>query len=504
MKSFWKRTAAVLLVIALSLSAGCAAQPSAPAEQSGEASQASAGGSLSQDDPVTVTLWYYYTGETQNALNEAVTTFNQTVGRDNGVIVNAVAKGSLQELEEDVTDSAKGVINSEEMPNIFSCYADKAMELDELDALCDLNAYFTQEEQEEYVKGFIDDGIFDGRLLVLPIVKSTELLYINKTALDEFSAANPGAVTDDTLKTWEGLYGLSKAYYEWTDDATAEAWDGKGFMGIDELANFLIISNKQLGIDLLDGDTATVNFDEAVLKKIFTLYYSAMSLGYFDEVSKFRSDDVKSGDLAAYVGASSSAAYFPTFIEVDNQESEIELQAAAYPLFEGGEPFTIQQGAGMAVAKADSAAEEASCIFLKWFTDVQQNMDFALLSGYLPVKQAAYSAEEVDKALAFLEEDESAGSDNVKKVYGIALETVVDGKPYAAKPFVGSYGVRSMLKSSLAEAGAAGKEEAASFKAQGSTAEEILASLDPDAKFAAWFEDVKTELDDMGVAYNIS
>ena len=136
---------------------------------------------LDPKNPVTITLWHYYVGENQQAIEAAVTEFNQTEGIEKGVIVEAVAKGSIAELEEAVTNSAKGIIGAEVMPDIFSSYPDKAMEIDELGKVCDLNAYFTEEEKNLYVADFLKDGMYSGgRFLLVPIVKSTELFYINK------------------------------------------------------------------------------------------------------------------------------------------------------------------------------------------------------------------------------------------------------------------------------------------------------------------------------------
>lgn len=506
-------------MILVLLAAGCSAQePSSEASTAASdestqtaASTASAAGastsnetSLDPDAPVTVTLWHYYTGENQQALDSAIDEFNQSVGRERGVIVEAVAMGNLGELEDAVTDSAKGVINSQEMPDVFSCYADKALELDELGALCDMSAYFTPDEQAQYVQGFIDDGIFDGKLIVLPIVKSTELLYVNDTALQQYAADNPGTEPAQMLSTWQSLYELSKAYYEWTDAQTPDTpWDGKGFMGIDELANFLIISNRQLGVQILDGDTGTVNLDQAALKQIFEVYYPAMSLGYFDQVGRFCSDDVRTGDLAAYVGSSSSASYFPTSVEVDGTQEDISLLASPYPVFEGGSFSAVQQGAGMAVASTEPAKEEGACLFLKWFTDIPQNVPFAMSTGYLPVKSAAYESEEFDTALAELTSGET-DAQNVGEVYTIALEAIVDNGTYAAKPFAGSYDVRSMLKDSLSSIAAVGKETAQPLKEQGQSEEQILAAIDTEARFGEWMDQVRAELDLMGVTYSES
>ncbi|PKM42225.1 MAG: sugar ABC transporter substrate-binding protein, partial [Firmicutes bacterium HGW-Firmicutes-6] len=94
---------------------------------------------LDPKNPVSITLWHYYVGDNKIALETAVDAFNKSVGSEKGVVVNAVAKGSVSELEKAVTDSAKGVINAEAMPDLFSCYPDKALEINELGKLCDLN-----------------------------------------------------------------------------------------------------------------------------------------------------------------------------------------------------------------------------------------------------------------------------------------------------------------------------------------------------------------------------
>ena len=47
--------------------------------------------------------------------------------------------------------------------------------------------------------------------------------------------------------------------------------------------------------------------------------------------------------------------------------------------------MAVQQGAGMVVTKSDEAREKAAVTFLKWFTAPEQNVRFAMSSGYLPV-----------------------------------------------------------------------------------------------------------------------
>jgi len=446
---------------------------------------------LSAKNPTTITLWHYYVGENQQAMEETVTRFNQTVGMENGILVDAVAKGSIAELEEAVTKSAQGTVNADPMPDIFSSYPDKALEIHELGMVTDLNDYFTDEEKALYIDDFLADGLFGGDgFLVVPIVKSTELFYVNGTEWEAFTADN--GLNNDALSTWEEIYDAAGSYYEWSG--------GKALIGFDSLANYIIIGSRQLGVDVIDGESKQANLDEAALRRVFDIYYGGYSLGYFGAVAKFRSDDIKSGDLVAYVGSSSSAAYFPTWIEIDNNQQDISFTALPYPVFEGGKSYAIQQGAGMCVSKSTPAKQEAAAIFLKWFTDAEQNIPFSMTTGYLPVQKDAYTSDDFDAVLNDLRSGDQA-QNNVAAVYEIALHQITESNTYAAKPFDGSYSVRSILQSSLIAAAESGRVSADDLRQQGLSDDEILTELDLDGKFSLWIDTVKNEFDNMEISY---
>ncbi len=496
-----KIAAAALAAVLLAGFVGCT-QPAANSAASGSAVAGGVGQTaLDPKKPVTLTLWHYYIGENQQALGEAVSRFNQTVGIENGVVVTPAAKGSIAELEEAVTNSAMGVINADPMPDIFSSYPDKALEIDALGKACDLNQYFTDEEKALYVESFLQDGIFSGgRMLLVPMVKSTELLYVNATAFEEFAAETDATL--ETMASWEGVYETARAYYQWMDAKTPDiAWDGKGLMGFDSVANYIIIGNKQMGVDVIDGEGGQAVLREETLRRLFDIYFKGYSLGYFNAVGKFRSDDIKAGELVAYVGSSSGAAYFPTWIDRGNTEFPISFTPMTYPTFEGGKPYAIQQGAGMCVAKSDPQKEEGAALFLKWLTAPEENIGFAMTTGYLPVQQASYESQQFNDALMEMRQGDEAKM-NVAGVYEIALQQITQADTYAAKPFEGSYEVRSILQSTLMDAAVAGREAADALKAQGLSEDEVLAELDADAAFAGWLQEVQTALDGKGVAHS--
>ena len=203
---------------------------------------------LNKDDPTTITIWHYYNGVQLMSFDEAVEEFNNTVGLEKGIIVEAYSKNSVSELADSVVASVKKDSGADVPPDIFATYAETAYVVDQLDGLADMSKYFTEDELNEYIDEYIAEGEFsgDGSLKIFPMAKSTEVMMLNYTDWEKF-AGETGVTTDD-LKTWEGLVDVSEKYYNYTDDLTPDIPnDGKAFFGRDSIANYMSIGAKQLG-----------------------------------------------------------------------------------------------------------------------------------------------------------------------------------------------------------------------------------------------------------------
>lgn len=132
---------------------------------------------LDPDNPVSLTIWHYYNGAQQAAFDQLVEEFNTTVGKEQGIYVEGYSQGSVSDLEKAVTDSMDGVVGAEELPDIFSSYADTAYSVQQKDELIDLTKYFTEDELSEYVDAYIKEGYFnnDGALYLFPVAKQQKL-----------------------------------------------------------------------------------------------------------------------------------------------------------------------------------------------------------------------------------------------------------------------------------------------------------------------------------------
>ena len=435
-------------------------------------------------EPVDLSVWTYYNGDQLESFNKLVDTFNDTVGKEKNITVESYSQGSVNDLEAQVMAAAQGKVGASAMPNIFMAYADTAYAMDQMGELADLAPYFTDEERAAYVDSYLTEGDFDdsGSIKIFPVAKSTELLFLNDTDWKPFAAATGAQYSD--LETVEGLVKTAEAYYNWTDAQTAAPNDGKALFGRDAVANYMLIGAKELGdtiFDVKDGKM-TMGLSEDAARKLWDNYYVPYIKGWAAASGRFRSDDIKIGSILAYIGSNSSATYFPTQVMLSDTESHaIELKVLPKPHFEGGKKVAVQQGAGMAVAKTTDAEVEASVVFLKWFTQPENNIAFAVGSGYLPVTHAANDMDAIYSSGLAL-------TGNMENVLTEAVEAVNTNEMYTTKAFEGGTNARSKLSYSMIDLAAADRATVEERLAAGESAEEAEAEFLTDEYFEAWYQ----------------
>ena len=454
---------------------------------------AGCGGSAGPEVPAKVTdimVWTYYNGDQLESFTSLVDQFNEIVGAQKGIKVSTESQGSVNDLETSVMDSAEGKVGAAAMPNIFSAYADTAYALDQMGMVVDLAPYLTEEEKAQFVEGYLSEGDFgeDDSIKIFPVAKSTELLFLNDTDWQAF--ADAADVRCEDLATMEGLTAAAEKYYNWTDAQTAAPDDGKALFGRDAMANYMLVGAQQLGdtIFAVKDGRMTVNFERDVARRLWDNYYVPFVKGWFAATGRFRSDDIKTGNVLAYVGSSSSATFFPARVTNDANEShEISLKTLPAPQFEGGEAVAVQQGAGMVVTAAKEEEVKASVEFLKWFVRAENNIAFSVGSGYLPVTRKANDMQEILASGLTLD-------DNMQQTLAVAVDTVNGNRLYTPHAFAGSNSARKVLEYGLSDLAAADRETVVQRIAEGQRAAEAEAEFLTDEYFEAWYQDICAKL----------
>ncbi len=439
---------------------------------------------LSPDDPQVLTLWHYYNGAQQQIFDQLVLTFNETVGMEKGIIIVPVSQGGVNDLADKLMDSAKRKTGSDKMPDIFAAYADTAHAVNKMGLVADISPYMSKAEQDEYMDAYMREGRLDasGVLKVFPIAKSTEMMMVNKTEWDAFAADTGAEVT--MLSTWEGVVEAARMYYEWSG--------GKAFFGRDAFANYILIGSLQLGVEMfaVEGGEMTLNVDGEVMRRLWDNYVVPYASGWFGAYGRYRSDDVKTGQLVALVGSTSGALYFPTEVTRDDGTTyPIECISLPLPNFEGTDPCAAQQGAGMVVSKSTPEKEYAAVVFLKWFTQEQNNIHFSLNSGYLPVKKSANQPETLAAAM------DAQGIDGMlREIIEIGAQITSTYRLYTNNAFDNGYEARQVVDTSMAEAAEEALQTVERLVEEGMDRQVAIELMTGDDAFAEWLEDFGKEM----------
>lgn len=454
---------------------------------------------LNPKSPVTITVWHYFNGAQKTAFDNLVKEFNETTGRERGIAIEVLSQGSVNNLIDMIKNAALKRVGSDKMPDLFASYVDTAKEIDDMGLLSSFDEYFSNEELSGFVDSYVEEGRFDKNksLKIIPIIKSTEVLMVNKTEWDKFCEATGESETK--LSTWEGVAEISKKYYDYSG--------GKAFFSRDAMANYILVGSYQLGHELfkIKNEIVTIDLNKEVMKKIWNHFYIPFVSGHFEKYGKFASDDAKTGDIIAFVGSSSGSIYFPTTVILeDEREYPIELLTLPLPNFRGSRKIAVQQGAGFVMTKSTKIKEYAGTLFLKWLTEDERNAQFSFDTSYLPVKTKAnnyYFMTERSKSKD-LETDV-----NVKKTLEVSLEQVSKYELYTSKAINNGIQVRRFLENSLLERaivdkkkiekelGIEGKE--ASFKKDVMNNSESIVLTYSDNSFEDWYEKLENELNNL-------
>ncbi|MDD2971043.1 MAG: extracellular solute-binding protein [Lachnospiraceae bacterium] len=397
---------------------------------------------LSAKDPQNIMIWNYYNGAQAVAFDNMIEEFNSTVGREKGIVVTDESTGSIDDLKDAINASQNRKVGAKKLPNIVQCYKDMATGLDNEELLVDLDDYVSEEEKATFVDTYIEDGKLgkEREWKLFPVAKSTEVMMINKQKWDAFSAGT-GVELDD-LSTWEGVASTAEAYYEWSG--------GDAFFGRDAFANYMLVGSEQLGHPIFtknEDGTASVQLDRETIYKLWVNYYIPYIRGYYVHVGNYRTDDIKLGKIIASVNSTAGAAYFPTEVSYDEGvPSKIGCIVLPVPNFRGTEPYITQQGADMAVLKGTEREEYASVVFLKWFTEAERNLQFAVQTDYLPVRKAANTREAIQKQLEMT--DTNLGKVG-QEVLLNAVEELSTSHLCTTVEFDKSYEVRTIIENAM-------------------------------------------------------
>ena len=336
---------------------------------------------LDPKEPVTLTLWHTYGEQTDSPMNRLVEEFNQTVGKERGIVVSVELMTVAAKIGSRLTEAKNGVPGAADVPDLFFCHNNDALAFG-VENLLDWKDYFTADEINDFVPAFTADGMIGERLTVLPVSKSTHVLYLAGGEFSRFSAAT--GVTYDDLSTWDGFFRVAERYYEYSG--------GKPFCAFDYLLRAIELNAVSRGADASafykDG---WYHFENGYLKEAYLQFAEAIAKGHIIISDLYSNTQVMTGETPAGMGSSAGILYYnDTITYPDNTSEPTDLKVLPMPYANEERKMASQAGVGLCATKTTEQKAEAASVFAHWLTDYSRNLTFATETGYMPVTNAAY------------------------------------------------------------------------------------------------------------------
>jgi len=339
-------------------------------------------GGLDTTNEITITF-YHSMGKNLTAILEtAIADFNK-------IYPNIFIEHKYIGNYDAVRDQIKTEISVGDQPNLAYCYPDHvalynvAGAVQTLDVLINDPTYgFTAEQIADFVPAYYNEGksLGDGKMYTLPISKSTEVLYYNKTFFEANSLTVP--------TTWEEMEAVCKQIK--TIDSTCIP------LGYDSEANWFITMCEQYGSEYTSTDGENFRFDNETNRnfvKKFQEWYAQKLVTTGELCGGYTSDLFKGSDkngTRSYmcIGSTGGATYQqPT---QTNGVFEFEVGITSIPQINPENPKVISQGPSVCIFKiADAQEVLASWLFAKFLTtDINFQAGFSMSNGYAPVIQS--------------------------------------------------------------------------------------------------------------------
>jgi len=369
-------------------------------------------------DPITITLWHAMGEANQALLRKYADAF--TVVYPNITVVIPAGVGNYDTLKSNVSSA----ITANAMPNLVQCYPDHVADYLNGNGVLNLNPYINSatwglngaDAKADIITSYLEENSqYDavGTYYSLPFNKSTEVMIYNKTAFD--------ALDIDEPETWQDIIAAAPALKAY-GDAIAEAkvraanspsdpelaskiaaakalvipasYDSTGnafitftrqFGGAYTSLNYSTFQGNYLWVDNVNT-TAAMNFLKTN-KSILTLPE------FWDQ--QYASTPFVNQQTFVTIGSSAGVRYNVPAIDGSTGLPLFEIAVAPVPYNadQVANKAVIQQGTNIAIMRTGTAQEQlASWLFLKWLIKTENTTDWAMETGYLPVRVSAYES----------------------------------------------------------------------------------------------------------------
>lgn len=283
-----------------------------------------------------------------------------------------------------------------------------------------LDSYFSEEEKAQWDKASYEAGVWEDVMYAAPENTSTQVLYYNKTLLDEAGITIPENDAENRL-TYDEVADLAKQAQKKLDPDGTKGIIGFDFQQVSRVYQMNMLANsmggKNIGEDgfTLDGVINTEPWINAMTWYQNLVKDGVASQGYdADQLG----DQFYAGNMVFILGGTWTPG---------SMQSDDEIGCTYAPCFEGYEDqVATSTGSWYFGVNAQSENKDAAAEFVKWFTLGKGNDLWLEINGDVPSRLEKQQE---------IETDSEASADMKIAAYEAANTAV----PRAVTPVFGEY-----------------------------------------------------------------
>ena len=334
-------------------------------------------------NPVELTFWYSWTDKIQENNISLTNEFNETVGKEKGIHVNAEYQGSYDDLHQKL--QAAYVAGTTPDVTVMEIASTKTFAMNGVLEPMDDYIKASGVDMSDFQEGLMKNSYYEDQCYGLPYLRSTPIMYMNTTIIKEAGLDPVGPKTWEELAEYirvvhdkTGKYGLSQHSYIWTFEA---------FM-------------MEHGSSALNEEETATNINNDASKRIIDFYSELAQEGAVHLISSGESDkmkaDVMNQDAAIWFG---STGDLTNNLQIAS-DNGFEITTAFIPK---ANQYGVPTGGANLIMTSSISDEhkDAAWVFIEWMTSKEQTIKASQNTGYLPTRISAKDAEEM---LALYEE----------------------------------------------------------------------------------------------------
>jgi len=360
----------------------------------------------------TITWWHSNSGLLQEATDAMVGRFNETIGKEQGIKVQAVYQGKASDVLTKIKAIDQGGNNSS-LPDLVQLDAQAILDIRDNPVLIDAETLAKENNYDlsQIVESARLSQTYKGKMIGMPFNSSTILLYYNKTAFDQ-------AGIKEAPKTLDELATDSQRLLLKDDKGTILRY---GFSGVPTTYELCAWLGQQNGLSLIcdmnnghDGIPQKMLFDSnGTMDNFLTKWKQLYATGALDTATSGISASFASGKTVMMVASTSQLT---TTLEMIGDR--FELGVANLPAVDDKATGGVNIGGG-ALYTLDNASNHSkeTWQFVQFAVSAEEQLAWHIATGYFPVNSGTY---ELDAFKQHVQDN---------PLFGIAIKQMRESNP---------------------------------------------------------------------------